>query len=99
MSATGVAAQWADGVSAVIDALNIVGTTDNQINNNTVVTIANTWTSPDTLATAKMGTTGVSGLAPSMAYMWFGGLLVGANPGSNRAKLKTYFGAVAGLTL
>lgn len=99
VSTTGVAAQWVDGVSAVIDALNIVGTTDNQINNNTVVTIANTWTSPDTLATAKMGTTGVSGLAPAMAYMWFGGLLVGANPGTNRAKLKTYFGAVAGLTL
>ncbi len=99
VSATGVAAQWTDGVSAVVDALNIVGTSDNQINNNTVVTIANTWTAPDTLATAKMGITGISGAAPTIAYMWFGGLLVGANPATDRAKLKTYFGAIVGLTL
>ena len=91
--------EWPLDSAAVIDSLAIVGTLDHRINNNSTVAIANTWVAPDTVAPVKMSMT-TSGGFNSGTFIFYGGMVLLADPGvTDRAKLKTYFGAAAGLTL
>lgn len=91
--------EWPLNQPAVIDSLALVGTTDHQINNNASSVVANTWLAPDTVAASKM-TIAIATNNAVGTMLFLGGMLVVADPdATNRAKLKTYFGAVAGLTL
>ena len=93
------ASQWPLDTPAVVDSLSIVGTTDHKVNNNTAITNTNTWTAPDTVATVKEQIAN-STFNPTNTFLFLGGMTLIADPGAtDRAKLKTYFGAVAGLTL
>lgn len=98
-STTAAVNEWPLNQPAVIDSLALVGTTDHQINNNASSVVANTWLAPDTVAASKM-TIAIATNNAVGTMLFLGGMLVVTDPGaSNRAKLKTYFGAVAGLTL
>ena len=94
-----VGSDWPLNTPAVIDALSIVGTSDSRLNNNSASSTANTWTAPDTVAATKMLIGSLTFNNPG-TFLFLGGMVLIADPDvTDRAKLKTYFGAVAGLTL
>ena len=92
------AGQIAIGTPAVWGSLHIVGTSDIQVNSNTLVSGANTWLVGTQILLSRFGLS--ANTSQTDAGIFYGGIILLADPGAtNRAKLKTYFGAIAGLTL
>jgi hypothetical protein len=91
--------QWAIGDAAVVDSLAVPGTHDVQINNNTRVSVANTWTETSQLVDARIAFS-----SGAFAQKCFGGLFLGyivarADPDAMRADAKNWLAARAGISI